>query len=218
MYNIEYISKKVTSQIKNQLNLNEEKSIIIEYGLHAFFHMMISIILVVIIGKIFNVMLESLIISFVISILRRSSGGAHASTSLNCAIIGTLISVIPAIMISKSTINFEYVKNIGMVIFVFSIIVTYKLAPVDTPNKPIRSEKKIKRLKRGSMITLMLYIIIVICNILIYSFNKNSIFLIYSLCIYIGTAWQVFTLTKLGHLFIKLLDCFLIKLLEIKGE
>lgn len=214
MLSIEDLSKNITKELEEQLNLNDEKASVVQYGLYAFFHMGLSILLVAIIGAIFNVMIESLIISFVISIFRKSSGGAHASTSLNCAIIGALISVIPAYIISKISINANYILLIGIVSFVISTIVTYRLAPVDSPNKPIKKKEKIKRLKRGSIIILLIYILLVILNITFYNFNKNEIFLSYSLCIYIGVIWQVFTLTKLGHNIINIIDSLLLKFLN----
>lgn len=219
MYNIEKLSKNIAYNLKDELRLDDEKTEIIEYGLHAFIHMFISILLVVIFGYIFNVMIESLIISFTISIFRRSSGGAHASTSLNCAIIGVFIAVIPSILLSKIMLNSNYVIILGIIIFIASLLITYKLAPVDSPNKPIKKLEKIKRLKKASIITLVIYMLIVIINILLYNLNSNEILLIYSMCIYIGIAWQVFTLTKIGHYIINLVDTFLIKFISVgRGE
>ncbi|GAA0084355.1 accessory gene regulator B family protein [Clostridium sp. CTA-7] len=217
MYDVEKLSRDITHNLKNKLNLDYEKSVVVEYGLYAFFHMMISIILVAVIGAIFNVMIEALIISFTISILRKSSGGAHASSALNCALIGVMVSVIPAMIVTKYILNINYLVLIGLMVFISTSIIIYKLAPVDSPNKPIKKQEKIKRLKKGSIITLLIYMFIVELNIAIYYFNKSNISLVYSLCIYIGIIWQVFTLTKLGHTVVNLMDSFFIKLLSVKG-
>ncbi len=183
MYNIERLSKNIAYSLKDELELNDEKATIIEYGLHAFFHIIISIVLVAIIGAIFNVMIESLIVSFTISVLRKSSGGAHASSALNCALIGAIVSVIPAMIATQYIININWLILMGLIIFISAIIIIYKLAPVDSPNKRIKKQEKIKRLKKESIITLVIYMIIVGLNIYIYYFNKSNIYLIYSLCI-----------------------------------
>ena len=47
------------------------------------------------------------------------------------------------------------------------------------------------------MVILSVYLIIVITNILYFYFMRNSIVLVYSLCIYMGLLWQVFSLTKI---------------------
>lgn len=218
MYNIGGLSKDIAYRLRDELKLDDEKTDIIEYGIHAFIHMAMSVLLVVIFGAIFNVMVESLIISFTISIFRRSSGGAHASTSLNCAIIGVLISVFPSILFSKLIPNVNYVIVLGVIIFVISLFITYKLSPVDSPNKPIKKLEKIQRLKRSSIITLVIYMLIIILNILLYSLKSKEILLVYSMSIYSGIAWQVFTLTRAGHYIINLVDTFLIKLFSIGKE
>ena len=217
--NLELICKNISINLKNQLNLNEDKASIIEYGLFAFFHMSISILLVAVIGLIFNVMIEALIISFVVAILRKFSGGAHASTALNCAIVGVLISVIPAHIVKNLNFNINYIIFIGIPLYIILLIIIYKLAPVDSPNKPIKKQEKIKKLKKGSIILLSIYMIIVAFNVIIYYISKNYIFLVYSACIYIGMLWQVFTLTKYGHILVNIVDSLFIKIFKIlRGE
>lgn len=217
--NLELICKNISVNLKNQLNLDEDKASIIEYGLFAFFHMSVSILVVAVIGLIFNVMIEALIISFIVAILRKFSGGAHASTALNCAIVGVLISVIPAYITKNLNININYIIFIGIPLYIISLIIVYKLAPVDSPNKPIKKQEKIKKLKKGSVILLSIYMIIVAFNVIIYYISKNYIFLVYSACIYIGMLWQVFTLTKYGHILVNIIDSLFIKIFQIlRGE
>lgn len=215
--NLELLSKNISINLKRELNLDEDKRSIIEYGIFAFFHMLISILLVAIFGIAFNVMIEALIISFIGAILRKFSGGAHASTSINCAILGVLLSVIPAYIIKNIILNSNYIIIVGALVYIISFIFIYKLAPVDSPNKPIKKEEKIKRLKRGSIIILSIYMIIVILNISIYSMNSFNSLLVYSSCIYVGILWQVFTLTKYGHIIVNKIDSLLIKILKFMG-
>lgn len=213
--NLEIICKNISINLKNELNLDDDKASIIEYGLFAFFHISASILLVAAIGLIFNVMIEALIISFVVAILRKFSGGAHASTALNCAIVGVLISVLPAYITKNLNLNINYIIFIGIPLYIILYIIVYKLAPVDSPNKPIKKEEKIKKLKKGSIILLSIYMIIVAFNISIYYISKNQVFLIYSACIYIGLLWQVFTLTKYGHILVNIIDSLFIKIFQI---
>lgn len=215
---IEDLSRNITKNLEKQLDLDYDKASVIQYGLFAFFHMGLSILIVAIIGAIFNVMIEALLISFIVAIFRKSSGGVHASTPTNCAIIGVIISVLPAYIISEITLNVNYVIFVGIIVFIVSMILTYRLAPVDSPNKPIRKKEKIRRLKKVSIIILAMYIILVALNILVYYLNKNEIFLVYSICIYTGLIWQVFTLTKLGHTIVNVIDSLLIKILNIRGN
>ncbi|MFU7514280.1 accessory gene regulator ArgB-like protein [Clostridium sp. HCS.1] len=213
--NLELLSKKISNDLKEELKLDEDKRSIIEYGIFAFFQMGLSILLVAIVGLIFNVMFEALIISFSGAILRKFSGGAHASTSINCSILGVLISVIPAYILQKIFLNVNYTTIIGVLLYIISLIIIYKLAPVDSPNKPIKKKEKIKRLKRGSIIILSIYMIVVFINISIYYIKDINSLLVYCFCIYVGILWQVFTLTKYGHIIVNKIDSLLIKILKI---
>ena len=212
---LEILSKFLSNKLQSELQLDDEKKSIIEYGIYAFMQMFISVFLVAILGYLFNVFIESLIISFVGAILRKYSGGAHASTALNCSIIGVILTVMPSYIISKYYYNVNWIILIGIICCTISYIIIYKLAPVDSPNKPIKKLEKIKKLKRGSIVIFTVYMVIVIFNIILYYITKNNIFLVYSLCIYIGALWQVFTLTKYGHIVVNIIDSLLIKIFNI---
>lgn len=179
--------------------------------------MAISILTVAIFGKIFGVMYEALIISFVEAILRKYSGGVHASTPFNCILIGIIVAVLPGYLIKSINLNINYIVFIGAITYIISLIIIYKLAPVDSPNKPIKKEQKIKKLKKSSLIVLSIYMIIVCYNIVMYYISNSQIFLIYSVCIYAGILWQVFTLTRYGHILVGILDSLLIKIMKMIG-
>ena len=215
--NLQLLSRNISNNLKKELNLDEDKRSIIEYGIFSFLHMVVSILLVGIIGFIFNVMIEALIVSFTGAILRKFSGGAHASTSMNCDILGILICVIPVYLIRNINLNINYIIFIGILLYIISFIIVYKLAPVDSPNKPIKKQEKIKRLKRGSIIILSIYMIIVAINISMFYIYKFNSLLVYCSCIYIGILWQVFTLTKYGHIIVNKIDFLLINIFNLMG-
>ena len=218
MDSVKKISANIAIYLKDKLNLEEEKYEVIEYGLHGFFNMIVSVLFIILFGSIFGTLWESVLISFAGAILRKSSGGAHASKELNCIIIGVIVSLIPAIVFVNSDFNIINTIIFISLMFLVSTLLVYKLAPVDSANKPIKSEKKIKRLKKGSLITLGIYMTLVITNVLLsIKFNYKNL-IIYSLCISFGALWQSFTLTKLGHIVLNLLDSFFIKVLGSKEE
>lgn len=214
MSRIEKISEYIALKIKNENNLNEEKYEVIKYGLHAVFQMAFSILTVIIIGAIFNVAFEAFIISLIISILRRSAGGAHASTELNCALIGALVSVFLAVLIMKINMGIELAIVILIIAMMISYILLRKLAPVDSPNKPIRTEKKIKRLKKASLITWVIYMILVIIFMELSIIFKIDYFEKVGFLITFGCLWQSYTLTRSCHNLYEIMDGFLINLFK----
>lgn len=206
MIRIEQICEKISNNISDELNFDNDKKAVINYGLFAFIQMGFCLILVMIFGELFNVFYEALIISFTSSILRKSSGGVHASSPMKCAIIGTISSVGMALISKYVQIDFRINVLIGIIIFIWSYYILYKLAPVDSITKPIKNINKRKKLKKNSIMILSIYLIIILIHFSFYYFVKNPTLLVFCLCIYMGILWQVFSLTQNGHLFILKID------------
>lgn len=222
MLNMENITQNIAEKITLELGLDSDRKEVIAYGIFALFHTMLSIVFVIVFGVIFGVWIEAFIVSLVVSILRKYSGGVHASKPITCAIIGTVIAVGPAVLISfviVPAISLIKVIILGVLVFIYSFYLIYKLAPVDSATKPIKTEKKRKRMKKGSILVLNVYMLIVVLSIIMYISTAEKGFLTFSLCIYAGTAWQAFTLTSAGHLVFRKIDAFLNHILIYKrGE
>ncbi|KGO15460.1 accessory gene regulator ArgB-like protein [Clostridium botulinum] len=219
MINTETTSNNIAKKIASELNLDNDKKEVIAYGTFAFFQTIFSILIIIIFGYLFNVQIQALMISFTISILRKSSGGVHATSPNNCAIIGTIICVgfsIIAVFLTNSLVNLNILLFLGVIIFVWSYYIIYKLAPVDSKAKPIQKSKRVKKLKKSSIITLSVYLVIILINFVLYYKMMNKKYIIYSLCVYSGIVWQTFTLTQYGHLVVKKLDDFLNYMVDIK--
>lgn len=213
---IENISRSVAEKVSNELNYDNERKEIIQYGTYALIQTLISIISVLILGLIFNMALEALIFLFTASILRKYSGGAHSESSNVCTLLGIVISICIGFLIKSSffvNMNFEFIIFTGVVVFVFAYFIIFKYAPVDTPNKPIKTEKKKKRMKKGSLKILTIYLFIVLLNTILY-YNSDVVFAKQViLSILFGIAWQCMTLTALGNILLKTIDSFTNKIL-----
>ncbi|ELC8441441.1 accessory gene regulator B family protein [Clostridium perfringens] len=213
---IENISKAVAEKVSNELNYDNERKEIIQYGTYALIQTLISIISVLILGLIFNIALEALIFLFTASILRKYSGGAHSESSNVCTLLGIIISTCVGFLIKSSffvNMDFEFIIFAGIVVFVFAYFIIFKYAPVDTPNKPIKTEKKKKRMKKGSLKILTIYLFIVLLNTILY-YNSDVVFAKQViLSILFGIAWQCMTLTALGNILLKTIDSFTNKIL-----
>lgn len=213
---IENISRAVAEKVSNELNYDNERKEVIQYGTYALIQTLISIISVLILGLIFNIALEALIFLFTASILRKYSGGAHSESSNVCTLLGIVISICIGFLIKSSffvNMNFQFIIFIGVVVFVFAYFIIFKYAPVDTPNKPIKTEKKKKRMKKGSLKILTIYLFIVLLSTILY-YNSDVVFAkSVILSILFGIAWQCMTLTSLGNILLKTIDSFTNKIL-----
>ncbi|MBB6713810.1 accessory gene regulator ArgB-like protein [Clostridium gasigenes] len=214
MFNADMLSKKVAFKIANELKLDNDNKEVISYGIFAIIQMFYNVLLVILFAAVFNVVIEALIASFTIAILRKSSGGAHASSAKICVVVGTFITVTIG-LVAKININVNSIMIIGVITFIWAYYIVFKLAPVDSAAKPIRTEKKRKRLKRSSIFILSIYLIIIGVSIMLYLYTKIDRLLIYSICILGGVIWQVLSLTKIGHEIVKIIDAFLNKIIPM---
>lgn len=205
---IQNLSNKIGCKFASTLKLDKDHEEIVAYGSFIFLQKLWSFFLVMVIGAIFGVFLESLVVFFTSSLLRKYSGGVHASSPNGCAIIGAIISVSLALIIKVifKTINIELVVIIGIICFALSYYVVYKLAPVDSPEKPIVKFEKKQYLKKCS-IGVLNFLLVVTSSMLLFYTTYKIIFLFNFIgCICIGVLWQVFTLTSKGHAIIFKLD------------
>ena len=218
MFKIELLANSVSDKISTELKLDNERREVIAYGAFALLQTILSIMLVLLFGWIFKVTLQALIISFVVSILRKYSGGVHATTSDACTIIGTAVFVglAKVLSFSESWLSLELLFGILGILFCWCYYIAFKLAPVESPAKKISSQKK-KRMKKGSIITLSVYVLLTVSTIILYYSLEYKRLLVYCLCICIGSVWQMFTLTKAGHLSLIKIDKLLNYILYLRG-
>lgn len=221
MFEMHKACNAVADKISSELNLDHERREVIAYGTFALLQIVISISLVMLFGWLFGVVVEALIISFTSNILRKYSGGVHASTPTTCIIIGTAacIGMTGLLVFLSPVLSFSLIVFLGLFTFMISYYLIYRLAPVDNPSKPITKEEKRQRMKKGSIWILTVYAAVVFFLMMLYLVIREKKLLLYSTCIYVGIIWQVFTLTRSGHLFVTKIDTFLNQILFIiKGE
>jgi accessory gene regulator B len=219
MFPIERLANSIANKVAGELELDNNRRAVIAYGAFTILQTTLSLFLVILFGIIFNVTVEALIISFTVSILRKYSGGAHASSPGRCAAIGTIICIGLAglvLLIINTLASVNILMLLGAIIFTWSFYWIFKLAPVHSPSKPIQKKEKRYRMKKISVLALSIYLIIGVINIVLYEYIGEKSFAVFALCIYAGTFWQVFTLTGIGHKTMSKMDIFLNQILIIK--
>jgi Membrane protein putatively involved in post-translational modification of the autoinducing quorum-sensing peptide len=204
---MEWLAKKLANNIAVSLNYDAEKESVVAYGLIAMIQTFCTVLLVLIFGLIIGAPIEALIVCFSVSILRKYSGGAHVGTIEECTAIAVIYSVGCA-AVSKfllaSHMNLYINIALILVVFLISYITIHILAPVDSPRKPIKTETKRKRMKKGSYIVITVYLVIETALVILqyrYTFVNSFI-----LSLMFGLAWQIFTLTRVAAHFLQLID------------
>lgn len=205
---VEKFSNTIASKLSSKLNMDKDKEEILAYGAFALVQTLISMVMVTIFGITFDVLTEALIISFTASFLRKSSGGAHATSPMNCAVISVIIFGGLAILVKHYIVNrnFLYLLLGEIIAYTFAYYVMYKYSPVESENKPIRSDKTRNRLKRMSIKLVHSLLTIDVILIMLYFQVAHNQFLIASICISLGVTWQCITMVSLGQKIIDKLD------------
>lgn len=215
----EKIATKIGNNAKLFLNVNEEQEQIIVYGAINLFQMLFAILWVIIAGLLFGVFYEALIFSISASILRKYSGGVHASSPSRCVIIGTFSAALAGIVINNIfySINSINVAVISGGIIIFAFITVFRNAPVDSIKKPIKNIETRRQFKRKSIFTIFIFLFIII---ILFMLNEKFSELYYIKLIEsigVGVLWQTITLTKNGINFLNKVDSALKYIIEGMG-
>lgn len=211
MNKIEVFSESISSIISEKLSLNKDEKEVIAYGTFVFIQTAISILMIAFLGAILGVFFESMVISFTAATLRKFSGGAHARSPINCALIGMLIFVGLALFVKNYLINlkFMYLNGIILLDYIFALYIVIKYSPVGSANKPLRKETTRRRLKAQSIKLILALSAACVILLAIYVQTDRIILLTVATCISTGVAWQSITLVSLGNFIIEKLDLVL---------
>lgn len=213
---IEVLVNKIADKISEKLLLEKEKKAVIAYGLLGILQVTTLFLLVTLLGLLTGTLYESFIIFFSVGFLRKSTGGAHAETMWGCNTVSVLSILILALM-SRYVLDLPLETAVYLLVitavFAVAFFVFYQRVPVDTPNKPIVSEKKIKRLRKESFGKLLLLMLIAVICV----FNAERLERLYSITssILMAVVWQMITLTEQGAHFLRKMDTALSKLLQL---
>ena len=201
---MEQLAKKLANNISLSLGYDAEKEAVVAYGLVAMIQISLTTALVLLLGILVGAPVEALIVCFSVSILRKYSGGAHAKTAEFCTCFSVIYCISAAVLTEKILVKIydPFLMAVASVlIFALSFLIINKFAPVDSPKKPIRTDKKKARMRRGSFIVLLIYLVILVAFFALG--YQNRIFQSYGISLLWGLSWQIFTLTHSGALFIE---------------
>lgn len=207
---MERLANNISQYLQRELSLDNKNYQVVNYGMIALVQILAFVIILLFTGLLFDTLLEGYILTFIVAILRKSSGGVHASSLEVCTAIGVIASIVLT-LIAKYILSVYLTINqaviLTSIIYIYCFIVAFKLVPVDNPNKPISSEDKKKRLRKKSFITLTVSLCISIILILL----NNKFYISCSFCISLASLWQIFSLTKPGALLFHSFDnCLMI--------
>lgn len=205
---IEQVSLHIASNIGERLNKTEEEIAVIKYGLFVMLHTSLIMIVTLIVGIVTDSVKEIMTISLCSAMLKRYSGGVHASSPTRCLVIGVSMSTMLTLTCNFLALRLNSKELILVLIIglIISYFVLYKRSPIGSKQKPLKNIEKRKILRKKSFKVMNIYSIAIISLYGMYvAFNNNYI---KAICISIlfGALIQIFALSKMGESIIKGID------------
>jgi len=198
--------RKLANKVAQSLGYDAEKESVIAYGLLALVQVVLTVVLALAAGLLIHAPAEAMIVCFSVSILRRSSGGAHADSFGLCTVI-TVVVCTPFAFISKVVAPYTTPLMLTLAaVAAYTVAYTniHRYAPVDSPKKPIKTEQKRLRMRKGCYQTMAAYV--VVQSLLVIASLWYPAFRSLGISLTLGVAWQAFTLTKAGNILLNKLN------------
>ena len=173
----DYVIKKIKEKIED---INEEKEMVIDFGVRLIIGEIPKIILLNIIGFLLGIGWYTVVMFFLLAPYRSSTGGFHLKTHTGCMITTMVLYLLPIILAKTVTITNNIVfYSLVAVVTIMSIIFIAKYAPADTENIPIlaKKDRKTKKIKAYIWLAILITIILFIPNHIISYMFLYGIFL-----------------------------------------
>ena len=152
------LGKRLTNTLINNNQIDESERCLYEYGFFILLSNVIYVTITLILGSVFNIIIESMAFYFAFSLIRRYAGGFHASSEMKCTLI-TTISIFLCLLCTKLCET----NNIQMPILIPTMIAAiyiFILCPLDTPEKPLTKEEY-KYFRKISWLILLLIVLMI---------------------------------------------------------
>ncbi|KYH32898.1 accessory gene regulator ArgB-like protein [Neomoorella mulderi] len=196
------LTRPAAAYLKEKLNLTPDEEEIALYGLQVIIYPLISLLSISLVGWVLGCLYTTLAATLTAAFLRLWSGGAHSRSPLTCTLLGAVVS--PALgklsLVLAPLLNSFHLFIIVILGSLLSLAFIWRLAPVDSPAKPLLSPEYRKRLRRLSITSV--FFIAAVQIALLAAAGAQAVVLALSL----GLWWQTFTLTRAGHRFATLID------------
>ena len=163
----DYVIKKIKEKVED---INDEKEVVIDFGVRLLIGEVPKIILLIIIGFLLGFGWYTVIMFLLLAPYRSNTGGFHLKTHLGCMLTTIVLYLVPIIIAKTITITNQtiFYSMIGFVT-IMSIILIAKYVPADTENIPIlaKKDRKMKKIKAYICLAILIAIILFIPNYIV---------------------------------------------------
>lgn len=157
--------------IENKIVEAEDKEIYI-YGYEILISSAIGVALVLILGFLFNLVIETVIFLAEFILIRQSCGGYHANSYLKCIL--SFMSVFVLVILALNIFLVHYSYLIWIVLSAMCMSVMMELSPIENINKPLTQKTK----SRNRKISIVLSAVVIIAAAILLGLDARKSLLI----------------------------------------
>lgn len=154
---ISKISQKIVKMLLQYDVITEDDYEVYIFGVYQNIVLIINLLTSFTIFALAGLIVEGILFSVFYSLLRSYAGGYHSQSLLVCYVLSVLVTVVIAYIVNN--INISYLL---LIIYFISMILIWRLAPVDTRNKRLDEIEKTIYMKK------VRYIIVTITFIMVF--------------------------------------------------
>lgn len=154
---ISKISQKIVKMLLQYDVITEDDYEVYIFGVYQNIVLIINLLTSFTIFALAGLIVEGILFSVFYSLLRSYAGGYHSQSLLVCYVLSVLVTVVIAYIVNN--INISYLL---LIIYLISMILIWRLAPVDTRNKRLDEIEKTIYMKK------VRYIIVTITFIMVF--------------------------------------------------
>ena len=157
------LSSQIVATLLNNKIITYKQKDIYQYGFEILISSVITFLIVLVCGCVFNCIIPSFIFFVLFVILRSVCGGYHASNYLSCNLIFGFVTI--GVLMSYKYINIEVFSELHYPICMLTFICTIMYSPIENENKPLTIAQKKKFRILGTVLVLMVSLVSTVIKI-----------------------------------------------------
>lgn len=148
------MSEKIANWLIGQKAISSDERELYAYAVHCLFSLIYPIAFAFVLGIIFGMVMEAIVMIIPFMIIRKFSGGYHADSFGKCLIISSIV-IAGALLIGKNIYNGVTLNALYIVASILLII----FSPIDSINKRLDDDDKMFCKKITIVIVLVIFVI-----------------------------------------------------------
>jgi len=197
------ITRPAAAYLRQQLDLTPDQEEVAAYGLQLLLYPLLDFALICLAGWLLGCLGATIVAALSTALLRFFSHGAHSRSPVICALTGMIIFPVLGRLALTGAPFFTGISLSSTVLLggIVSIMIVWRLSPIDSPAKRITSSEERRQLRLHSLVAVV-FISVLQSALLLWTMQAAAVVLAMSF----GLWWQAFSLTGPGHRLAAALD------------